>query len=332
MSGRWGHRRLDEEKFLGLLEKEGPPSSLFLAGPEVLLRDRLLERMRTAVFADGAGGRWSREVYQARETPLSDLTAGLRVVGLFAGTRLVVVSEPERYGRSSQADRSELWAWMDSPSPGIHLVLASEKPLWELERANEFVKGTLGRAEAVVHLDHPTYDRAIAIAREMAVARHAMNLTDESARRLVDAVGANLMEIANEIDRLALRLGDGATVAPEALENWLRSGTMATLEDLERAVFAGDAPAALRSWEAVRQKQSPPAATWMIGNKHLDPRWGSRGGGGPSERPFLSQILRECYRLERGVKMGEIPSSLQETAFEAMVLRLCAIRRTISRG
>jgi DNA polymerase III delta subunit len=282
--------------------------------------------MRVAVLGAGIEGRWSREVYQAREVPLADLASGLRDVGLFAEARLVIVTEAERYGRSAVADRGELWGWMERPSPGIHLALLSEKPLWELERGNEFIKGTLKRANALVTLEHPSFEKAVQVARRLAQQRHAMALPEEEARRLVDAVGPNLLEISNEIDRLGLRLGSGAKVTSADLENWLRAGITGGLVELEEAVLSGNAVLALRYWNSVRQKWNPPAVTWMLGNRHLDARWG-RGGGSAQPRAVLSRLLRECYRLERSVKAGEIASSQQETAFEAMILRLCQEHR-----
>jgi DNA polymerase III delta subunit len=326
VSGSWGARRYEAEKFLVRLAELGPPASLFLAGPEVLLRDEILGELRRSILGDDAEGRWSREVYQAREVPLAELSAGLRNVGLFAESRLVVVTEVERYGRSGAADRTDLWGWMQRPSPGIHLALCSEKPLWELERSNEFVKGTLRRADALVPLEHPSYEKAVQTACRMAQERHGMTLPAAAAQRLVDAVGPNLLEISNEIDRLGLRLGAGAKVSPADLENWLRTGVAGNLVDLEQAILRGDAPLALRYWASVKQKFNPPTVTWMLGGRHLDARWGRGGGGNAVGSPILVRLLRECYRLERAVKRGEVGSGQQEVAFEAMILKLCQER------
>ncbi len=319
-------RVVDADAITARIDRQGAPATLLLAGPEILLRDEILARMRSAVVGDTDQGRWSREVYAARETPLSEINAGLRVVGLFAESRLIVVSEIERYGRVSQADRNELYRCLEQPSPGIHLALLSEKPLWELERANEFLKGCLQRVEAVVRLDHPSAEQAVQIVRKVGRERHRLDISEAIARRLVDAVGPNLLELSHELDRLALRLGPGAQVAESTLEDWLRSGVVGTLGDLEAALMAGDAGRALRFWDTVRRSMNAPAVTWMIGSRHLDPRWGRQAGERAPSRSFLSRVLRECYRMERAVKRGEIPSHLQETAFEAMILRLCANR------
>jgi DNA polymerase III delta subunit len=314
----------DVDALLARIERQGAPSTLMLAGPEVLLRDEILARMRSAVIGDGDEGRWSREVYGARETPLSEINAGLRVVGLFSESRLIVVSEIERYGRASQADRSELYRCLEQPSPGIHLALLSEKPLWELERANEFLKGCLQRVEVVVRLDHPSADQAVQIVRKVGRDRHRLEISEEIARRLVDAVGPNLLELSHELSRLALRLGAGARVEASTLEDWLRTGVVGTLGDLEEALMRGDEPRALRLWDAVRRNMTVPAVTWMMGSRHLDPRWGRQAGERAPSRSYLSRILRECYRMERAIKRGDIPSHLQETAFEAMIHRMCA--------
>ncbi|MBD3161393.1 MAG: hypothetical protein GF346_04235 [Candidatus Eisenbacteria bacterium] len=317
-------RRLDEKTFLSSLDRDGPPSSLFLAGPEVLLRDVVLSELEKKILAGQEVGKWNREVISAREVPLSDLNAGLRSVGLFSETRLVVLQEPERYGRAAKGDREELWGWFERPSAGIHLVLWSEKALWELERANQFLKGTLQRVATIVKLDHPTFERAVELIQRAARRRHELDLPPESARKLVEAVGPNLLELSHELDRLALRLGPGARVAPEQLENWLRAGLVGSVADLERAILDRDTGRALRYWEAVRRRYPAPAVTWMLASRHLDARWQRRGRGSSpaASGPFLSRLLEECYRLEFGVKRGEIPFGLQGVAFEEMLLRL----------
>ncbi len=113
MSRGWGNRRIDEKGCLESLGKLGPPSSLMLIGPEVLLRDALLLEVQRAVLGKQEEGRWQREVYSSRETALSVIAAGLRNMGLFAETRCVIVHEVDRYGRCSKSD-AEL-SWQCSP-------------------------------------------------------------------------------------------------------------------------------------------------------------------------------------------------------------------------
>ncbi len=327
MRQTWKKKRIEEKRFLEQLAKYGPPSSLLLAGPEILLRDLLLTEMHKTVVGKPEEPSWNREVRSARETPLSELTAGLRMVGLFAETRLVIVHDIERYGRSAKAERTDLWDWMERPSPGIYLVLLSEKPLWELERANQFLKGTLSRADAVVRLEHPTAERAVEMIRKAATRRYNLDLPQEVARRLVDAVGPNLLELSHELDRLALRLGPGAKVTVDQLENWLRAGIVGGIRDLEEAILAGDRRRSLRYWDAVPRRPTRPAATGMLGSRHLAPGWGGgRSDGARVRSRYLSLVLRECYGIEYGVKKGDIPSTLQEAAFEAMVWDLCERR------
>lgn len=323
----WPRQRIDEARFLESLRLLGPPSSLVLAGPELLLRDAVLREMEHTVLGGGGEERFNREVYSARETALSELAAGLRVVGLFADARLIVVHEMERYGRSAKGDREDLWAWLAQPSPGIHLIMVSEKPLWELERSNEFARGTLERAQVVVRLDHPTQERAVEIVRAAAERRHMLDLPLPCAQRLVEAVGPDLLALAHELDRLALRLGPGARVEAAMLDDWLRGSAVGGLEDLESALLQRDTIRALRTWNRIRSNFTAPAVTWMLASRQLDARWGRRAARSESSPAAVSRLLRSCYRLERGIKMGEIPSSLQEIGWEEAIWHLGASAR-----
>ncbi len=318
--GGWDGRRYEAEAFFTSLSRLAAPSSLFLVGPEVLLRDEIVRRLREKVLGGGEGERFGREVFSARETPLSEVASGMRLVGLFCESRLVIVTDLERYGRASQADRQDFWSCLETPSPGVHMILVTEKSLWEMERGGEFIRGTLERVDAIVRLEHPSAAAAVEIVRRAARERHGLDLSEEAARRLVDAVGPNLLDLQHEVDRLALRLGRGTRVAESDLADWLRSGTVGTLNDLEAALRARDLPRALRMWDAVRSATTVPAVSWILASRQLDPRWNRRGsGGGDSAR-----LLDLCYRLERGVKSGAIPSALQDAALEMEIVRLCS--------
>lgn len=325
MSESWSRKKQDESAFLQMLARSGPPSSVFFVGPEAFLRDECLSGLRRAVLGEGEDAKWCKEVYQARDLPLSELTGSLRVVGLFAESRLIVVSDVERYGRAGQRDRSEFWGWLEDPTPGTTLALVTEKPLWEVERGNEFLKGTLGRCDAVVRLDEVSTDRAVRYVLAQAPRRFRIGIDEPVAARIVETVGPNLMEITNELERLSLRFGEGETVQEEDLDRWLRGGIAGSLNEMEAAVRRGDACGALRHWDAIKESQSPPAITWIWSSRMLDPRWGRGGGGGT----FASALLRECYRLERGIKTGEVPSASQETAWEAMLVRLARLHEIL---
>jgi hypothetical protein len=108
-------------------------------------------------------------------------------------------------------------------------------------------------------------------------------------------------------------------------EDWLRAGIVGELEDLERALLAGDRAAALRYWDRVRNSYNPAAVTWMLASRQIDPRWG-RGSAARGSSAAVSRLLRECYRLERGIKAGEIPSNLQGTACETMIFHLAGTK------
>lgn len=324
MRGGWGGRRYEAEGFFTGLSRLGPPASSFLVGPEVLLRDGILIQMRERVLGSGEGGRFGREVYSARETPLSEIAAGLRIVGLFADARLIVVSEVERYGKSSQADRKDFWRCLEAPSPGVHLILMTEKALWEMERGGEFIRGTLERVDAVVRLEHPSAEAAATIVRKAAREKYGLEVTEEAAHRLVDAVGPNLLDLHHEVDRIALRLGRGARVDETSLVDWLRVGVVGSLQELDAALRSRDLRQSLKMWDAIRSSTSVPAVTWILASRQLDPRWNRRGGSGGAGRSGIPELLALCYRLERGVKSGAIPSALQDAALEEEIIRLCA--------
>jgi DNA polymerase III delta subunit len=320
----WGRRRWEFDAFIKGLTRLGPPSSILISGPELLLRDEILVRLRKTVLDEAADdARWGRETRSARESPLSEISSMLREVGLFADTRLVIVRDVERYGRVGQADRAEFWQCLEHPSPGVHLALVSEKPLWEIERGSEFLKGTLQKVDAVVRCDHPTpQGAALALAR-IGKDQYGLEIPSEVAARIVEAIGPNLLELKQEIQRLALRVGPGAKIDETVLVDWLRGGVVGSVGEMEEAILRKDCRKALRTWDSVRRDVTVPAITWMIGNRHLDPRWGRSGGQSIISQTHLSRVLHECYLLERGVKTGEIPATFQEIAFEAMIWRLC---------
>ena len=225
-------------------------------------------------------GRWSREVYGARETPLSEINAGLRVVGLFAESRLIVVSEIERYGRASQADRNELYRCLEQPSPGIHLALLSEKPLWELERANEFLKGCLQRVEVgrasgspergSGGADRPQGGPGAPSPRDLRGDRSASRRCrgTESARAEPRARPARSSTRTRGAGRVRRPSRTGCARASSA-----RSGIS------RRRSCGGTTARALRFWDAVRTDHERPGRHVDDGEPPSRPAVGETGGG-----------------------------------------------------
>jgi DNA polymerase-3 subunit delta len=113
------------------------------------------------------------------------------------------------------------------------------------ERA-EKIRETLGDVCGIVELQRVSDDDAIAWAIREAESQH-IRLTDDAARELVDALGAEMLTLASELSKLILyaQSQNSQTIELADVETMVSSAKQRSLYELTDAISLKDAPRAL---------------------------------------------------------------------------------------
>lgn len=147
---------------------------------------RALERLRARV------GEQAVETLTARETAGVEAVAALNSLGLFGGTRLVLVEEGERW---KAADVKAVASYLDAPAPDTVLAvtgdLKRDSPLGKaIEKTGEVLAYDVSKKQL------PSW-----VLQQFE--RRGARADADAARALVELVGDNVDELAEEVDKLA---------------------------------------------------------------------------------------------------------------------------------
>jgi DNA polymerase-3 subunit delta len=215
-------------QFLGRLKQGGAPPAALLLGPEAYDRRRIKDALM-AMFPEGAVTE-----HDLTETSLAEALDDARSLSLFAAERLVWVVNAEaalprvrsddEESEAAAGDPAPLAAYLRDPTPGTALLFEAARFDFEGDekRKQERVRKFYGAVPEVVELRR--YSSQDAHSEAEALARRAgLRLDPAALALLVEALGADILRIAVEIEKLALYAGkrpltaeDIAALAPEA--------------------------------------------------------------------------------------------------------------------
>jgi DNA polymerase-3 subunit delta len=201
---------------------------------------RALRRLRERV------GEEAVETLSAREASGEDVVAALNSLGLFGGTRLVLVEEAERW---KAADAKAVSTYLEAPAPATVLALVGE-----VKRDSPLGKAVAKRGRVLAY-DVSKRELPKWVLEQL---RHRGADADlEAARTLVALVGDDPDELSTEVDKLATwAAGEPIGVAEvELLAAGRAETSIFTLTD---AWGRRDVAAALGASEAILERSERP--------------------------------------------------------------------------
>lgn len=290
------------------------PAAHFLCGPETLLRDQALARIRARVLGPSDAGFGYRRFHGA-EAPLGELNGVLAGSGLFASATLAVLDDAERCARGSAAERKDLLRRLEGGDLGDSAFVAlSTLTIGELERKNEFARALL-RLCRVVELDHPR--PADALRWLLAESeRRGIRLDARAGRFLLSRVGPDLQELSRELEKIESSLPAGTAVGEEDVRHLVRRGALGSGWEFCSAVVEGRSSEALRLWQAVHATEPVLRAQWLLQRQTRV----ALAAAGPPSVPRLRELLLRSHDLESALKGGLVPGRQDAAALEIAVL------------
>lgn len=279
-----------------------------LHGPEVMLKDRYVARLASAVqpgFED-----FNLQHLSADETAVSEVLEHAMTMPFMGPPRVVIVRGVDRYPAE---ELQKLLPYLESPNDSTCLVLVADKPDWRLKL---FKAARQQGCEVVFEAPR---GRALAKWVREAMAERGMKMGEEAAQLLVDQVGEDLMELDQEIEKLSLYAGAGSTVSVETVRNVARAGHRASVFRLGDALGRQDAGTALTELrELLTSEHHLPVLAMMV--RHF--------------RLLLKAKLIEGSRLsqnEAASELGVPPFAARQYLDQARGLTLADIKKGLIR-
>lgn len=349
-------------QFLARMQRRDlAPAYLFL-GPEAYQRRRAREALLKAALG-GADRENSLTQYDLMETALAEVIDDARALSLFAAERVITVQNAEAALPRTRADEEAqetdgpagradaLAEYLKNPTPGVVLVFDAAR--FDFEGEDRKKQERLRKFYAAVG-DPVEFKRASpdeARSETAAMARRAgVALDAEAGELLVEALGADLMRIGVELEKMALfaqgrpmSAQDVATLVPDARATTIfalvamlgrrdRSRSLELLDTLFRdgeylplalSFLSGQFRAALVAKEAgLRSPQQIQGHFARMGV----PMWGSRAEHvyqtmAKFSKPQLERAMTLIFEADRGLRSARPDDRI---VMEQFILQLTA--------
>jgi len=337
------------------------PAYLFL-GPEAYQRRRAREALLKAALG-GPDRENALTHYDLTETALAEVIDDARSLSLFAAERVILVQNAEaalpRARTDEDAQETEgpvgaadtLAAYLKNPTPGVVLVFDAARFDFEGEdrKKQERLRKFYAAAGDPVEFKRASADEARRETAAMA-RRAGVTLDPEVGELLVEALGADLMRIGVELEKMALyaqgrpvSAEDVAALVPDARATTIfalvgalgrrdRSGSLEVLDTLFRdgeylplalAFLSGQFRAALVAKETgLRSPQQIQAHFARMGVQ----MWGSRAEQvyqtvAKFSKPQLERAMRLIFEADRGLRSARPDDRI---VMEQFILQLTA--------
>jgi DNA polymerase-3 subunit delta len=198
---------MDSLVFLERVAKAKPQPVYVLHGDERFLKRRVLDALRT--LALGADDAFGPSVFAGDKVAYSAVAGELATLPFLSPRRLVVVENADTF---VTRERPKLEKYVAAPPATGVLVL--DVQTWP---ANTRL-AKLVPDEATVVCKPPAESRLPEWCVQWCAARHGKQLTAAAARLLVELVGAEMGRLDQELEKLAVYVGDAKRVGEEDVD------------------------------------------------------------------------------------------------------------------
>ncbi len=199
--------------------------------------------------------------FDLAETPLAEILDRARTPSLMAPFQVFFVRGVKNlYGRGSHEEAYEaVRDYVERPNPNAVLIFVADHisipadarrmELTDRERY-ERIRETLGQYCGIVELARVEEGDAVRWVTESA-AKQGVKMDSDAARELVDALGGDMMLVANELEKLVLYVGDKKRVTLGDVETMVLAAKQRSLYELTDAISSRDRVRALAILQAI---------------------------------------------------------------------------------
>jgi len=248
------------ERFVSEISAHKLKPAYVLVGDEVFFRDRcraaLLHHLVTPELRD-----FSLHDLDLADTPVAEVLDLARTPSLMSPFQVFFIRGVKAlYGRGSHAEEfAAIEAYSRNPNPDAvlifvadHISIPADARRMEMQDKERYerIRETLGDFCAVIELARVEESDGIRWVVEHA-AKEAVKVDADAARELVDALGADMTLIANELEKLILFVGQKTRITIGDVETMVLAAKQRSLYELTDAISAKDRVRALGVLDAL---------------------------------------------------------------------------------
>jgi DNA polymerase-3 subunit delta len=208
------------ERLLGGAEPNG--GAFYIHGDDEWMKGEVARRL-VELHLDPATSDFNFDRLRGGDVDVEQLASVLGTPPMMAEYRVILLTEVEAFSNSKRA-RKVLFDTVDSPPPGLALVMVGTRPSGS--RAKYY--GQLEKAARSAKFDPLSHDDVPGWLMERARDRLGVEMDPDAARALGHAIGPNLGMLVQELDKLSGFVEKGAAITRADVE---AAGTYLPVQD-----------------------------------------------------------------------------------------------------
>jgi DNA polymerase-3 subunit delta len=282
--------------------REGEPGPLyFIHGKERYLIDRAVDILRARVL-DARTRDFNYELFYGKEAGAARIVQAARSLPMMAKRRLVLVRDADEMKADELAG---LIPYVSAPCPETCLVFVGEKVDSRMKFFTAFKKtGELIKLDPLYERQLPDFVRGEARARGVKIDGDAVQL-------IVDEIGAELGQLADAVERLAMFVGEKKQVSAADVVEVVATTRQRSVFELANAVGEGNRERALQVLGSMLGARESGVRIVAMLARHLRQLWVAhewlKGGGGKAQLAsvlgippfFVDGIVDQARRFDR---------------------------------
>ena len=248
------------ERFVSEVSARNLKAAYVLVGDEVFFRDRcraaLLQHLVTPELRD-----FSLHDLDLTQTSLAEILDLARTPSLMAPFQVFFIrSVKALYGRGSHHEEfAAIEEYCRNPNPAAvlifvadHISISADARRMEMQDKERYerIRETLGEYCTIIELSRVDESDGMRWVIEHA-AKEGVKADAEAARELVDALGADMMLVSNELEKLILFVGQKKRISIGDVETMVLAAKQRSLYELTDAISSKDRVRALSVLDAL---------------------------------------------------------------------------------
>lgn len=277
------------DELLRQIEQRRIAPVYFLSGDDEFSKEEVVQRLITTAIEPGAEA-FSLDLLNGETADAPTILTLSATVPMLSERRIVVV---RAFQRLSQGDREAVVDYAEHPSPTTCLVLITPR----VDQKTKLYARLSRAATAVIFYPmDPERDlsRILAWLKQRA-GLSQKRISPEACQALLGVVGADLRELAGELDKLVVYVGSRQTIDATDVEAVIGPSRVGTVFDLAQAIGEKDLAQAHRTLSRALDAGEAPHALVAILIRHLTILWKIR---------LLKQEKKSDDETKKVLKLG----------------------------
>jgi DNA polymerase-3 subunit delta len=248
------------ERFISEIAGRKTRPAYVLIGDELFFRDRcraaVLQHLVVPEMRD-----FSVNDLDLAETSITEILDRARTPSLMAPFQVFFIRNVKLlYGRGShQAELDAIEVYCEDPNPAAllifvadHISIPADVRRMEMTDRDRYdrIRETLGEFCGIVELARVDEGDGMRWVIDTA-AQQNVKIEQDAARELIDSLGADMMLVSNELEKLILFVGEKKRITLGDVETMVLAAKQRSLYELTDAISAHDRPRALETLQAI---------------------------------------------------------------------------------